>query len=186
MRGCLTTLLVLILLTAVLLGGAAYLLAQSPARAASATPVPVSSAAAERFDQKVAALEGATAPTTVEITDQEATSKFAEALAADPDLPRLDDPQVAFRDGRIHFSGTTRDTPIPVNVVVVGRAEARDGRLVPVVERIDTGRLPLPGPLRDHITGAVGNLDRLNDDLPIYVTDLRVLDGRLALTGRPK
>ncbi len=186
MRGCLITLALLVLIAAALLGGAAYLLTQPPALAAGLTPLPVSSAAAGRFDQKVAAIANAAAPTTVEITDQEATSKFAAALAADPAAPQVADPRVAFRDGRVYLSGTTRDTPIPVNVVVVARAEARDGRLVATVERIDTGRLPLPGPLRDQITAAVASLDRLNDDLPIYVTDLRVLDGRLALTGRPE
>jgi hypothetical protein len=40
--------------------------------------------------------------------------------------------------------------------------------------------------IRDRITGAATDLDDLNRQLPIYVTEVRVLDGRLALTGRPK
>jgi hypothetical protein len=40
--------------------------------------------------------------------------------------------------------------------------------------------------VRDQITDAATNLDALNRRLPIYVTEVRVLDGRLALTGHPK
>lgn len=186
MRGCLRTLLVLLLIAVVLLGAAYVLLTRPPALAAGVTPVPVSTAAAQSFDRKFESVQRATTPTTVEITDQEATSKLVAALAANPDAPRIDGAQVAFRDGKVYFSGTTRDTPIPVRVVVVSRVEARDGRLVPTVEQIDTGRFPAPAPLRDQIVRATTNFDALSDDLPIYVNDVHVLDGRLALTGRAK
>lgn len=188
MRGCLTVLTVAVLL-AVALGGAAYLLLARPPGLASRlqlSPVPVSSAAAGRFDQKVATVQGATAPVTVEITDEEATSKLVEALAAEPSAPRIDHPQVAFRGERVYLSGVTRDTPVPINVVVFGRVEARDGGLAVVVEGVDTGRFPLPGPLKDQITDLASDLDVLNGQLPIYVESVRVRDGHLALTGRPK
>ena len=186
MRGCLVGLLLVVLVAALLVGVAYLQLAQAPARAASVTPVPASSAAAERFDQKLATVENASGPVTVEIDEQEATSKLAESLASNPNAPRLDNPQVTFRDGKIQLRGTTRDTPIPVNILVVGRIEARDGRLVTEVERIDTGRFPLPGALTDQIAGAATNLDELNRNLPVYVSEVRVLDGRIAVTGRPK
>ena len=186
MRGCLVT-LVLLVLVAALLAAVAYLqLAQTPTQAANGTPIPVSSAAARRFDQKLATASGASGPVTVEIDEQEATSRLVEALATKPNTPRLDNPQVTFRDGRVQLRGTTRDTPIPINVLVVGRVEARDGRLVTEVERIDTGRFPLPGPLKDQVAEAATNVEQLNRGLPLYVTDVRVLDGRLAVTGRPK
>lgn len=186
MRGCVSTLIVLILVAAAGLFGATYLLNRAPTLSAAITPVAVSDGAATSFDDKVAAMQRATAPATVEITEEEATSKLVEALATEPGLPKIDDPQVNFRDGRMYLSGTARETPIPVKVVVIGRVEARDGQLVATVEQIDTGRIPLPAAIRDQITDAAGNLDMLNRQLPIYVTDLRVLDGRLALTGRPK
>ena len=186
MRGCVVA-LVLLLLVGAFLAGLAYIqLAQAPVQAAGVTPVPVSSAAAQRFDQKIATASGASGPVTIEIDEQEATSKLVEALATKPNAPRLDNPQVTFRDGRVHLRGTTRDTPIPINVLVVGRVEARDGRLVSEVERIDTGRFPLPGLLKDQIAEAATNVEQLNRGLPLYVTDVRVLDGRLAVTGRPK
>ena len=110
----------------------------------------------------------------------------ATALAAEPGAPRIDGAQVAFRDGKVYLSGTSRDAPIPVRVVVAGRIEAREGRLVSTVEQVDTGPVPLPAPLRARITDAASNLDALNEGVPIYITDVRVLDGRLVLTGRPK
>lgn len=186
MRGCGIGCL-LVMLLGVVLGGFAFMrLGQRPAAVASVPTVAISTAAAGRFDQKVATLVRADAPVTVEITDEEATSKVAAMLAADPSAPRVDDPQVAFRDGKVYVSGKTTDTPVPVSFLAVGHVEARDGRLVAVVEDVDTGRVPLPGAVRDQIAQGAANLDSLNATLPIYVTDVRVLDGRLALTGRPK
>ena len=186
MRGCVTGLIVVILLVAAALGGAAYLLNEPRALAEGAPPVVVSGEAAESFDRKVATIRRADGPVTVEIDDREATSKLAEALAANPETPQIDNPQVNFRDGRIYVSGTARDAPLPVKIVVAGRVEARDGRLVATVEQIDSGRIPLPAAVRDRITRAATDLDDLNRALPIYVSEVRVLDGRLALTGRPK
>jgi hypothetical protein len=185
-RGCLQGLVLLIAL--LVFGGAVafMLLSQPPETARQLTPVPVSSAAAGSFDAKLATVQSAPAPVTVEIDDQEATSKLVEALAAEPSAPQIDDPQVAFREGRVYFSGTSRDAPIPVRVVIVGRVEARDGRLITTVEQIDTGRFPLPGAMRDQIIDIASDTDRLNDELPIVVHEVRVLDGRMVLTGEPK
>src|SRR4051794_14653287 len=162
------------------------LLARPPELAAQLTPVPVSSAAASSFDGKVATVQSATAPVTVEFDEQEATSKLVEALAADPSAPRIENPQVAFRDGKVYLSGVSRDTFVPVNIVIIGRIEARDGNLVTTVERVDTGRLPLPDSMRDQIIGFVSDSALLNDGLPIVVNEVKVLDGRLVLTGQPK
>ncbi len=185
MRGCVTGLIVVILLVAAALGGAAYLL-NEPRALPETAPVAVSDEAAASFDRKVATIRRADGPITVEIDDREATSKLTEALAANPETPRIDNPQVNFRDGRIYVSGTARDAPLPVKIVVAGRVEAREGRLVATVEQIDSGRIPLPAAIRDQITGAATDLDDLNRALPIHVTEVYTLDGRLVLTGRPK
>jgi hypothetical protein len=185
-RGCLQG-LVLLAAVLVFLGAVAFmLLSRPPEQAAQLTPVPVSSAAASSFDGKVATVQGAIAPVTVEFDEQEATSKLVEALAAEPSAPRIENPQVTFRDGKIYLSGVSRDTIVPVNILITGRIEVRDGKLVTTVERIDTGRLPLPEALRDQIIGLASDPDLLNDGLPIAVNDVRVLNGRLELTGQPK
>lgn len=186
MRGCINSLLIIILLGAAAFIGIFYLLNQRPALAAGVTPVVVSAGAAQNFDRKVATVRAATTSATVEINEQEATSKLVEVLATEPNVPDIDNPQVNFRDGRLYVSGTTRDTLIPVRIVVIGRVEARDGEIVATVDQIDTGRVPLPNAIRDEIAAAATNLDELNRQLPIYVTEVRVLDGRLVLTGYPK
>jgi hypothetical protein len=186
LRGCGQGIVLTGALLVFLAAVAFWFLARPPALAQGITPVPVSSAAAGSFDQKLATVQAAPAPVTVEITEAEATSKLAETLAAEPSAPRLENPQVTFREGKVILSGVSRDAPIPVTIVVVGRVEARDGELVTTVEQIDTGRFPLPGALRDQITGIASDTDRLNAGLPIVVDDVRTLDGRLVLTGRPK
>lgn len=186
MRGCLQG-LVLFASLLVFLGAVAFMLLSRPSGlAGQLTPVPVSSAAAGSFDNKLATVQSAPAPVTVEIDEQEATSKLVETLAAEPSAPQVENPQVTFREGKVYLSGISHDAPVPVNVVIVGLVEARDGKLVITVERIDTGRFPLPGALKDQIIDIASDTDRLNEQLPIIVNEVRVLDGRLVLTGQPK
>lgn len=186
MRGCLQG-VILIAAIVVFLGAVAFmLLSQPPELARQLTPVPVSSAAAGRFEAKLATVQSAPAAVTVEIDEQEATSKLVETLAAEPSAPRIDEAQVSFRDGRVYLSGVSRDAPVPVRVVIAGRVEARDGALALTVERIDTGRFPLPEALRAQIVDIASDTERLNAALPIVVREVRVEEGRLVLTGQPK
>ena len=186
MRGCATGLLVLVLVAALLAGVAYVLLGQTPPGAAVATPIPVSTTAVQSFDRKIATVQQASGPVTVEITEQEATSKLQETLATDPEAPKFDNAQIAFRDGKMHLSGTERETPIPVTILVIGQIEARNGQLVAVVEQVDTGRAPLPDAFKEQIVSTLSDLETLNKYLAIFVTDARVVDGHLALTGHPK
>ena len=186
MRGCMTVGVVLVAIVVFLGVVGAFLLTRPSTLGAGITPVAVSSAAVGSFDRKYATAQAAAAPVTVEITDEEATSKLVLELAREPGAPRIEGAQVNFRGGKVYLSGTSREGPIPVRIVIVGRVEARDGQVVPVVEQIDTGRVPLPASVRDQIAEATTNLDALNADLPLYVTEVRVLDGRMQITGRPK
>lgn len=186
MRGCVQGLLFLAVVIVILAIVAYVLLTRPSTLAQQLATVPVSTAAAQSFDRKIATLQAISAPTSVEISEQEATSKLVETLASDPTLPRIDNPQVTFRDGKVIVSGISRDAPVPITVVVVGRVEARDGKLVTTVERIDTGRFPLPYALQQQITGLATNTRLLNESLPIAVNDVQVLDGRMLVTGQPK
>jgi len=178
---------VLVVVVLILLGaGAFWFLLRPPEAVQQLTPVAVSSAAAVSFDQKIATLQAASAPVTIEITEQEATSKLVATLAAEPNVPKLDNPQMTFGDGKVILSGVSRDAPIPITVVVTGRVEARDGKLVTTVEQIDTGRFPLLSAMETQITDLATDTNRLNEGLPIAVNEVRVLDGRLVLTGQPK
>lgn len=186
MRGCLRGLLFLLIVLVVLAGAAYYFLTRPSELSQSLATVPASMAAARSFDNKIATLQAASAPTQIEISEQEATAKLVETLGTEPSAPKIENPQVMFRGGKVIVSGVSHEAPIPVTVVVVGTIVARDGKLVTTVERIDTGRFPLPGPLQEQITGLVTNTDRLNEALPIVVEDVQTLEGHLLVTGKPK
>jgi hypothetical protein len=185
-RGCWLGLF-LVSAIVVFLGAVAFALLATPAeKPPQFTPVPVSTEAAGRFDTKFATVRSATEPTTIEITDEEATSKVAELLANESDAPKVDKPQVAFRDGKVYLSGTTSDTPIAINFLITARIEVADGKPKVIVEDVAAGRLPVPGALRSQVDDLVAEQERLMDDLTINVTDVQVLDGKVVLTGQPK
>ncbi len=188
MRGCLRSLLLLVILLVVLAGAAYFLLTRPSELSQSLATVPASTAAARSFDNKIATLQAAPTSTStqLEISEQEATSKLVETLAAEPSAPKIENPQIAFRGGKVIVSGVSHDAPLPIAVVVIGTVAARDGKLVTTVERIDTGRFPLPGPLQQQITDLATNTDQLNEALPIVVDDVQTLEGRLLVTGKPK
>lgn len=179
-------LILLIALTGLGAAVAFALLTRSPAQALEFTPVAVNSTAAARLDAKIATVHGADAPVSIEIDDEEATSKLAETLASDPALPTIENPQVHFRDGQIFVSGIYRDGPVPVSILMVGRIEARDGRLFTTIDRIDTGRFPLPDSMKGQLTDYATDINHLNNRLPITVTEVHTLDGRLVVAGQPK
>jgi hypothetical protein len=139
-----------------------------------------------RFETKVANVQAATAPTTIEIDEEEATSKLADLLATEPSAPNIDQPQITFRDGKVHLSGVARDTPIPINFVVTGRVEAIDGRPQIIVEKVEAGRLPVGGALQSQVDQLLAEQDRLIGNLPITVTEIQILEGKMVVTGEPK
>jgi hypothetical protein len=188
MRGCLQGLLILVILLVVLAGAGYYFFTRPSDLAKSLATVPASTAAAQSFDNKIATLQAAppSTSTQIEISEQEATSKLVETLAEDPSYPKIENPQVTFRGGKVIVSGMSHDAPIPITIVVVGTVSAREGKLVTNVERIDTGRFPLPGPIQQQITDLATNTEKLNESLPITVDDVQTLEGRLLVTGKPK
>lgn len=188
----------LIFLTAIVLGAAMALAAvyffvtrPAPTRVA-ATTVPISSAAAGNFDTKVNQIIAAPPRTdvTVELTDEELTSKFAQIVAVDRTAIGADvqNPQVSVHDGRLFAGGNVRSDsfPVRVNLVVVTIPTAENGKLMLRVERVESGRFPLPSSITDQIVANVQNDALINDNLPIYVDRVEILNGKLRLTGRPK
>ena len=185
MRGCWLGFF-LVASVVVFLGAIAFALLAPPGGGPRTTPVPVSTAAAMRFETKVANVQVATAPTTIEIDEEEATSKLVTLLATEPSAPNIDRPQITFRDGKIRLAGVARDTPIPVNFVVTGRVEAVAGRPQITVEKVDAGRLPVGDALQSQVEQLLADQDRLIGDLPITVTEIQVLEGKMVVTGQPK
>ncbi len=188
MRGCFRVVGVLTLLVILACGAAFWFLTRQPAATRQLTPVVVSSAAVVSFDQKIATVQAAKGPVTVEVTQDEATSKLVAALKneSDPTISQIEDPQLRFQRDRFIASGVVHSGPIPVTVAVTGKVTVVNGKLVATVEEIDTGQVPLPAPLRQRIIDLVSDTDNLTTDLPDNITDVQIQEGKLIVTGVPR
>lgn len=186
MRGCMQTLVIVAALLLFLAAGAFWLLTRQPVAAQQLTPMVVSTAAAQHFDQKIATIRAAQAPVTIEITEQEATSKLVTLLAETPDAPPITDPQVRFREGQFIAQGVMRGGPVPITIAVTGHLELQNGQLVTVVDQIDTGRLPLPEAMQQQIISLVSGSNQLATQVPLNLTAVELHEGRLVLSGTPK
>jgi hypothetical protein len=192
MRGFLIFLTTLVLGAAMALAAVYFFVTRPAPTPIAATTVPVSSAAAGNFDTKVNQIVNAPPNTdvTVDLTDEELTSKFAQtvreeraAIGAD-----IQNPQVSVHDGRVFAGGKAKSDSFPVRVdlVIVAVPTAVNGKLILRVERVESGRFPLPSSITDQIVANVQNDALINDNLPISVDRVEVLNGKLRLTGRPK
>lgn len=186
MRGCLTGLFVVVVLVAILFAAAYVLLGRPPQQLTTVTAVRVDSDSARNLDNKLATAASTNGPVTVEITDQEATSKVAESLAQQSSTPRLTRPQVHFRAGKVYLSGTTTDTPVPVQVLITGHLVIKDGVVVVVVDAVDTGAVPLPSSVKDQIVNAIAEANALSGLVDFYATGVDVLEGKAVVRGRGK
>ncbi len=192
MRGCLIFLTTLVLGAAMALAAVYFFVTRPAPTRIAATTVPVSSAAAGNFDTKVNQIIAAPPNTdvTVELTDEELTSKFAQTVSMNRDAIGADiqNPQVSVHDGRVFAGGKAKSDSFPVRVdlVVVAVPTAENGKLILRVERVESGRFPLPSSITDQIVSNVQNDALINDNLPIYVDRVEVLSGKLRLTGRAK
>lgn len=188
----------LVFLTAIVLGAvialaAVYFFVTRPAPTRiAATTIPVSTVAAGNFDTKVNQIIAASPNTdvTIDLTDAELTSKFAQTVNANRDAIGADiqNPQVSVHDGRVFAGGNVKSDsfPLRVDLVVVAVPTAENGKLMLRVERVESGRFPLPSSITDQIVANVQNDALINDNLPIYVDRVEALNGVLRLTGRPK
>ena len=192
MRGFLVFLTAIVVGAALALGTVYFFVTRPAPTRIAATSVPVSTAAAASFDRKVEQIAAAPRNTavTVDLTDEELTSKFAQTAREERDTIGADiqNPQVSVHDGRVFAGGKAKSDSLPVRVdlVVVAVPAAEGGKLRLRVERVESGRFPLPGSITDQIVTTVQNDALINDNLPIYVDRFDVLDGKLRLTGRPK
>jgi uncharacterized protein YpmS len=192
MRGCLIALTALVCGAAIALAGVYFFLTRAAPTQVALTPVPVSTAAVASFDNKVNQIASAPRNTdvTIELTDEELTSKFAQTVALNQDQigGDIENPQVSVHDGLVFAGGKAKSDsfPIRVDLVVVAVPTAENGQLKLRVQRVESGRFPLPSSITDQIVAAVQDDALINDSLPIYVDQVEVLDGRLRLTGRPK
>ncbi len=192
MRGCLIFLTAIVLGAAIALATVYFFVTRPAPTLIAATTIPVSTVAAGNFDTKVNQIIAASPNTdvTIELTDAELTSKFAQTVNANRAAIGADiqNPQVSVHDGRVFAGGKVKSDSFPVRVdlVVVAVPTAENGKLMLRVERVESGRFPLPSSITDQIVSNIQNDALINDNLPIYVDRVEVLNGVLRLTGRPK
>lgn len=187
-----------IVLLVLLAGGGVFVLAkQAPSVANGLKPVAASSEAAKSFDTKVDTMNaavteakktGKAVPVEVSFTEEELTSKANSAGST------LNDSGLATADTQIHLSGgnfiaTSSVTiqGISLNVGVVATPVVVDGQTQIVIKEIQTGALPIPDAIKEQLNKQLGQaIDPKKLGLPIDVSNLTVVDGKLVVKGQAK
>jgi hypothetical protein len=187
-----------LLLLVVLAGGSVFVLAkQTPSVANGLKPVVVTTEAAKSFDSKVDTMTAANAEAkktgktqTVEVsfTEEELTSKASQATGP------IGDTGLAATETQVHLSGgnviatsTVTVQGISVNIGVVATPVVVNGKTQIIVKEVQTGALPLPDAVKQQINAAVGQaIDPSKLGLPIDVSNLTIVDGKLVVKGTTK
>lgn len=192
-------LLVMILLVGGLGGGAYVLSQQEPSVASGLKRVEASAAAAQSFDEKVRAVEaavdeakrtGRAISVEVSFTEQELTSKAAEAVSgigATTGGLVAADPQIHLQGGNVVATSTVTVQGFQLKVGVVATPVVEDGKTKIVIKEIQTGALPIPDAIKQELNARIGaTLDPSTIGLPIEVSKLTVVDGKLVISGTAK
>jgi len=187
-----------LLLLVVLAGGGVFVLAkQQPSVASGLKPIVASAQSTQSFDAKVDTMKAAQAeatktgkaqPVEVTFTEEELTSKASQATGP------IGDTGIAAADTQVHLSGgnviattTVIVQGIAVNVGVVATPIVVDGKTQIVVKDVQTGALPLPDAIKQQINAAIGQaIDPSKLGLPIDISNLTIVDGKLVVKGNAK
>jgi hypothetical protein len=179
-------------------GGAVFALAQrQPSVADGLKPVIVNAQAAKTFDDKVRTIQaaadeakrtGKSTPVEVSFTEEELTSKVAEATAGViPSSVVATDTQIHLSGGNIVATSKVNVQGIAVSVGVVATPMVENGVTSIVVKEIQTGGLPLPESLKHEIQAQIGQtIDPRSFGVPLDISTLRIVDGKLVITGTAK
>lgn len=187
-----------IVLLVILAGGGVFVLAkQAPNVASGLKPIPASTEAVKSFDTKIDSLNaavteakktGKAVPVEVTFTEEELTSKANSAGST------VNDTGLATADTQIHlasgnFIATSSVTikGISLNIGIVATPIVVDGQTQIVIKEVQTGALPIPDAIKRQINAQLGQaIDPKQLGLPIEVTNLTVVDGRLVVKGQAK
>ncbi len=197
--GILVRLVAALLVLAALVGGSVLVLGtQQPSVAAGLAPVGVSAEARKSFDGKVGSLvsaaneakrSGGAKPFEVAFSEEELTSKAAEAVGSSDGAFGVSNPQIHLVGGNVVATSTVSVGGVSLNVGVVATPTVVDGRAQLEVQKVETGALPVPGPLRDQIESQLARaVEAAKAGLPADFTKLAVVDGKLVAAGmiRPR
>ena len=187
-----------VLLLVVLAGGGVFVLAkQQPSVANGLAPVVASAQAAQSFDAKVDTLKAAQAeakktgkaqPVEVAFTEAELTSKASQATGPIGDTGiAATDTQVHLAGGNIVATSSVTVQGISLTIGVVATPVVENGQTKIIVKDVQTGALPLPDAVKQQINAAIGQaIDPAKLGLPMDISNMTIVDGKLVLTGTAK
>lgn len=186
-----------VILLAAIAGGAYVLSQQQPSVASGLKRVEVTKQASQSFDEKVRTIQaaadeakrtGKATPVEVTFSEQELTSKVAEASASvvGGGLTATDT-QIHLADGNIVATSKVNVQGVDLNIGVVAAPVVQDGRTTIVVKEIQTGALPIPDALKQQIQAQVGQaVDPRSLGLPFDVSKVQIVDGKIVIAGTAK
>lgn len=140
------------------------------------------------LDDKIAALEqeideaAVGEELTLELTEEEATSKL-DRLARDGQLSvEIADPQIYFRDRMVRAFAVV-DMGINVQVALQANIEVKDGKPDVTIESLNLGKIPIPKALIDSIMTALERaLEERWDDLHLELQEVDIEPGEITIT----
>lgn len=155
--------------------------AQQPGAAPAAVALDSRLASAEAQIRQNAAA-GRHTPISFTVTDPELTARVNQAIAAGQVQAPVSNIQVTTTPGLVTIRGqaTTPFGNVPFTMTSVPKVAGGKAQLQ--VTGVDFGGLPVPGPLANQLTSAVGS-DNLLGDLPVTVTSFRAEQNQLVLEG---
>jgi len=188
------------LVVVVIVAGAGLYVAarQQPGVAQGLKAIAASSAAAKAFDDKVDVIKkaadeakrtGKTQPVEVSFTEEELTSKASEST-----VNPGNDIGITTQGTQIHLVGTqiiatstVTVSGVSVNLGIVAEPVVVNGQTQIVIREVQTGALPIPDAIKQQINDQIGNaVDPSRLGLPIDVSLLQVVDGKLVIKGTAK
>ena len=190
-------LLGLVVLAVVAVGGAAVLAQQKPSVGRDLRPVTVGGTAARSFDDKVdhlakAAAEakrtGKAVPVEISLSEEELTSKVS-IVASQPNPAGIvgTNTQVHLQGGNVIATSDVTVQGLPLSIGVVAQPTIVNGTVQIIVKEIQTGALPLPDAIKQQLNAQIGQaIDPAKLGLPIDVSKLQVVDGKLVIRGTAK
>ena len=190
-------LLGLVVLAVVAVGGAAVLAQQKPSVGRDLRPVTVGGTAARSFDDKVDQLAKAAAeakrtgkavPVEISLSEEELTSKVS-IVASQPNPAGIvgTNTQVHLQGGNVIATSDVTVQGLPLSIGVVAQPTIVNGTVQIIVKEIQTGALPLPDAIKQQLNAQIGQaIDPTKLGLPIDVSKLQVVDGKLVIRGTAK
>jgi hypothetical protein len=168
-------------------GPAQVALAPSPGAAQQGSAAPQAAALDARLSSaeaqiRQAAAAGQHTPVSFTITDPELTARVNQAISnGEVQLP-ISNVQVTTTPGLVTVRGqaTSPIGAVPFTLTAVPKVASGKAQLQ--VTGVDFGGFPVPGPLANQLTSAVGS-DNLLGDVPLTVTSFQAQQNQLVLSG---